>query len=94
MTTVLAITGVIAAILLFAAGPIVATHQARACGDGWGDGCFTYGGLGHVHLRWLWVQASGSRLWRLVGSTNKRSKSKRSRNGRFIKPIYFYLYRL
>ena len=46
ITTVLAITGVIAAILLFAAGPIVATHQARACGGGWGDGCFTYGGWG------------------------------------------------
>jgi hypothetical protein len=37
--------GIIAAILLFAAGPIVATHQAWAC-DGWGGGCFTYGGFG------------------------------------------------
>jgi hypothetical protein len=45
ITTVFVITGVIAAILLFAAGPLVATHQAAAC-DGWGGGCFTYGGWG------------------------------------------------
>ena len=45
ITTVFVITGVIAAILLFAAGPLVATHQAAACG-GWGGGCFTYGGWG------------------------------------------------
>jgi hypothetical protein len=45
ITTVFVITGVIAAILLFAAGPIVATHQVLACG-GWDGGCFTYGGWG------------------------------------------------
>ena len=42
---VFSIISVVAAILLFAAGPIVATHQALACGYG---GCrgYTYGGNG------------------------------------------------
>jgi hypothetical protein len=42
---VFSIISVVAAILLFAAGPIVATHQALACGY---DGCrgYTYGGNG------------------------------------------------
>ena len=42
---VFGVISVVAAILLFAAVPIVATHQAWAC-DGWGGGCFTYGGWG------------------------------------------------
>ena len=45
ITTVFVITGVIAAILMFAAGPIVAPHQALAC-DGGGCGGYTYGGSG------------------------------------------------
>ena len=36
---------VVAAILLFAASPIVVTHQASACGYG-GCGGYTYGGNG------------------------------------------------
>ena len=40
---VFGIIGVVAAILVFAASPIIATHQAYAC---WGGGCFTYGGWG------------------------------------------------
>jgi len=42
---ILIITGVIAAILLFAAGPIVVMHQALAC-DGGGCGDYFYGGSG------------------------------------------------
>jgi len=42
---VFGIIGVVAAILLFAAGPIIATHRAWACG-GWNGGCFTCGGWG------------------------------------------------
>ena len=42
--------GVVAAILLFAAGPIVASHQALAWGSdcGWGGcgGVYFYGGSG------------------------------------------------
>lgn len=45
ITTVFVITGLMAAILLFAAGPIVTTHQAAVCG-GWDGACFTYGGWG------------------------------------------------
>jgi hypothetical protein len=45
ITTVFVIAGVIAAILLFAAGPIVVTHQAWAC-DGGGCGGYIYGGSG------------------------------------------------
>jgi hypothetical protein len=52
ISTVFVITGVIAAILLFAAGPIV-MHQALACyGGGCGGyfyggwGTYTYGGFG------------------------------------------------
>jgi hypothetical protein len=52
ITTVLVITGVISAILLFAAGPIV-MHQALACYGGGcggyfygGSGFYTYGGSG------------------------------------------------
>jgi hypothetical protein len=45
ITTVFVITGVIAAILLFAAGPIVTTHQALACYGG-GCGGYIYGGSG------------------------------------------------
>jgi hypothetical protein len=44
MTTVFVITGAIAVILLFAAGPIV-MHQALAC-DGGGCGGYIYGGSG------------------------------------------------
>jgi hypothetical protein len=44
IATVFGITGVIAAILLFAVGPIV-MHQALAC-DGGGCGGYTYGGSG------------------------------------------------
>jgi hypothetical protein len=43
ITTVFVITGVIAAIFLFAAGPIM--HQALAC-DGGGCGGYFYGGTG------------------------------------------------
>ena len=45
IATVFAAVGVVAAILLFAVSPIVATHQASACGYG---GCagYTYGGNG------------------------------------------------
>jgi hypothetical protein len=42
---VFGIIGVVAAILLFAAGPIITTHQAWACGYG-GCGAYTYGGNG------------------------------------------------
>jgi hypothetical protein len=42
---VFGIVSIVAAILLFAAGPIVATHQASACGYG-GCGGYTYGGNG------------------------------------------------
>jgi hypothetical protein len=45
IATLFAVVGVAAAILLFAAGPIVATHQASACGYG-GCGGYTYGGNG------------------------------------------------
>jgi hypothetical protein len=44
IATLFAVVGV-AAILVFAAGPIVATHQASACGYG-GCGGYTYGGNG------------------------------------------------
>jgi hypothetical protein len=42
---VFGIIGVVAAILVFAASPIIATHQVYAC---WGGGCggYTYGGNG------------------------------------------------
>jgi hypothetical protein len=48
---VFGIIGVVAAILLFAASPIIATHQAWAWGgyyDGCGYGCggYVYGGSG------------------------------------------------
>ena len=57
LTLVFGVIGVIAAILLFAAGPIVATHQALAwggfdggcCGGGYfygGSGFYSYGGSG------------------------------------------------
>jgi hypothetical protein len=45
IATVFGIVSVVAAMLLFAAGPIVATHQASACGYG-GCGGYTYGGSG------------------------------------------------
>jgi hypothetical protein len=45
IATVFAVVGVVAAILLFAASPIVATHQASACGYR-GCGGYTYGGNG------------------------------------------------
>jgi hypothetical protein len=55
ITTVFVITGVIAAILLFAAGPIV-MHQALACYGGGcggyiygGSGFYTYGGSGFYY---------------------------------------------
>jgi len=35
---VFGIIAIAAAVILFAAGPLVATHQAHACG-GWGGGC-------------------------------------------------------
>jgi hypothetical protein len=47
ITTVFVITGVIAATLLFAAGPIV-MHQALAC-DGGGCGGYIYGGSGFYY---------------------------------------------
>jgi hypothetical protein len=42
---VFGIIGVVAAILVVAASPIIATHQAYAC---WGSGCvgYAYGGNG------------------------------------------------
>jgi hypothetical protein len=58
IATVFGMIGIIAAILLFAAGPIVASHQALAwggdcgwggCGGGYfygGSGFYTYGGSG------------------------------------------------
>ena len=42
---VFGIIGVVAAILVFAASPIIATNQAWACGYG-GCGGYTYGGHG------------------------------------------------
>jgi hypothetical protein len=42
---VFGIISVVRAILLFAVGPIIATHQASACGYG-GCGGYTYGGNG------------------------------------------------
>lgn len=46
-SVVISIIALAAAVLLFAAGPIVANHQAWACGGGWGGwGCYTYGGWG------------------------------------------------
>ncbi len=42
ISVVFSIIAIAAAVLLFAAGPLVTTHQAYACG--WGGGCFTYGG--------------------------------------------------
>jgi hypothetical protein len=45
ITTVFVITGVVAAILLFAAGPIV-MHQALACYGGGCGGYYIYGGSG------------------------------------------------
>jgi hypothetical protein len=45
ITTIFVITAIIAVTLVFAAGPLVATHQVWACG-GWDGGCFTYGGWG------------------------------------------------
>jgi len=50
IATVFGIIGVVAAILLFAASPIVATHQASACGYG-GCGGYTYGGNGFYALQ-------------------------------------------
>ena len=55
ITTVFVITGVIASILLFAAGPVVATYQAWAyggCGGGWrhhfyGNGPYSGGNGGN-----------------------------------------------
>jgi hypothetical protein len=41
----LSIIAIAAAVLLFAAGPVLTTHQAYAC---WGGGCFTYGGWGSI----------------------------------------------
>ena len=56
IATVLSIVSIVAAILLFAAGPIVAIHQASACGYGGcrgyiygGDGFYVYGGIGYYN---------------------------------------------
>jgi hypothetical protein len=56
IATVFGIVSVVAAMLLFAAGPIVATHQASACGYGGcggyiygGSGFYTYGGSGFYY---------------------------------------------
>jgi len=47
ISVVFSIIALAAAVLLFAAGPVVANHQAYACwGGGWGGGCITYGGWG------------------------------------------------
>ena len=43
ISMMLSIIAIAAAVLLFAAGPVLTTHQAYAC---WGGGCFTYGGWG------------------------------------------------
>lgn len=44
------IIAIVAAVLLFAAGPIVSPHQAWACGGYYGCGCggggYGYGGTG------------------------------------------------
>ena len=45
IATIFGVVSVIAAILLLAAGPTIATHQASACGYG-GCGGYTYGGNG------------------------------------------------
>jgi hypothetical protein len=45
ISLVFGIISVVAAISVFAAGPIVATHQVSACGYG-GCGGYTYGGNG------------------------------------------------
>jgi hypothetical protein len=45
IATVFGIISVVTAILLFAAGPLVANHQVAACGYG-GYGGYTYGGNG------------------------------------------------
>jgi len=44
---VFSIITIAAAVILFAAGPLVATHQAHAFwGGGWGGGCGGWGGCG------------------------------------------------
>jgi hypothetical protein len=45
-SVVFGIIAVAAAVLLFAAGPIVSTHQALAWGGGWGGGFGGFGGFG------------------------------------------------
>jgi hypothetical protein len=45
ISMVFSIIAIATAVLLFAAGPLVTSDQAYACG-GWGGGCFTYGGWG------------------------------------------------
>jgi len=46
-TIALSFIAIAAAVLLFAAGPLVATHQAHAFwGGGWGCGCGGWGGCG------------------------------------------------
>ncbi|MFY9799038.1 MAG: hypothetical protein WAM42_10650 [Candidatus Nitrosopolaris sp.] len=62
ITTLSVITGVIAAILLFAAGPLVPTHQVLACG-GWDGGCFTYGGGGTYTYGGFGFSSSGFGGW-------------------------------
>lgn len=46
VATVLGIASIAIAIMLFAAAPIVATHQAWACGYGGCRGGYVYGGSG------------------------------------------------
>jgi hypothetical protein len=55
----LSIIAIAAALLLFAAGPVLTTHQAYAC---WGGGCFTYGGWG-VYSYGGFVSSGGFGGW-------------------------------
>jgi hypothetical protein len=57
---VFSIIAIAAAVLLFAAGPIVTTHQAYAC---WGGRCFTYGGWGTYTYGGFGVSSGGFGGW-------------------------------
>jgi hypothetical protein len=59
---VFGIMAIAAAVSLFAAGALVATHQAWACGGGGcgcGWGCFTYGGWGTYSYGGFGVSSGG-----------------------------------
>jgi len=60
ISMVFSIVAIAAAVLLFAAGPLVTTHQANAC---WGGGCFTYGGWGTYTYGGFGVGSGGFGGW-------------------------------